>query len=659
MAVRWTIDFVSLRNNTNYKVSIYDNSYSGNAIPLRGGAQPFYTEEDADSDFFKPVRSQSGYLRIVDDGKDANGNPFDWTDLIPPTGTSYRVILANGNGRVCWAGFMQAQNFESNLYEPTQERSFPIVDDLGALATIDVSANSIGVVTFGYVLQHILEFQQQFSITASGSNVWNWFLNRVNWDNFVEVDSDGIRRSKYSKLELLEEICRFWGLTCRQYGEDYFFVSPDDPFYPDFSRIDDRGLDDLANGDYPPIDVIGMSSIDIDDDVYASTDNIVSIVRGYRNAKVTANINKQADILKIDFSEIKEKLLYDNNITYTDSQDTRYYSCGRVYDEFDTEKYTIQYGEAQDYSFGAIYLSDTCPLDEVQYKRDFDWKVWMLVNQYGSAGGQATPYCLRIIGKDIVCLSDGMLVISGSAKSTAIGYVTARLRIGDEWWNGSGWTNAGEPTFTFEFGSDRPPLNEVSKIVNTRVLNSPYPSYDGYGIPISGNSGVCGTLFFEIIDVTTQDHSGTRLQHVEFNSFNISFVRRFTGKKINESDENVYFRESNLQFDSTHSVDTIFASDNNNNFGKGLLVTPAGRYMTTVDYTDNHGTYSERPEEHLLNRLIAYGNRPRAIDRVELRTHLDDINPCVFIDAVNISGYPMAFRRDWRDDVLEVSIFEH
>ena len=656
MAVRWTIDFVSLRNSTNYRVSIYDDNYSGSPIPLKGGARPFYTEEDADDDFFKPVRSQSGYIKIVDDGYDRNGNPFNWMDMIPQTGTSFRVLLTDGGGTVRWAGFMQAQNFESHLYEPTQERDFPIIDFLGALATRDVASNSRGVVTFGYVLQHIFEFQQQFFITASGSNVWNWLLHRVNWDNFIDVDSDGTRRAKYNKLELLEEICKFWGLTCRQYGEDYYFVAPDDEFYPHFSRIDDQGLNDLANGEYPRIQVYEWSRLDIDDDVYASTDNIVSIVRGYRNAKVTASINRQDNILTLDFSEIKEKLLYDNNIAHYDTEDTRYYTCGRVYDEFDTEKYTLQYGEAQGYSFGSIYLEDSCPLDEVQYKRDYEWKVWMRVNQYTQSAD--TSYCLRIVGKDIVCLSDGMLVISGNARSTAIGYVTAKLRIGDDWWNGSGWTNAGEPTFTFNFGSDRPPLNEVTKIVNTRVLDSPYPSYDGYGIPISG-SGVCGSIYFEIVNVWTEDYSGLQPLHVEFNSFNISFVRRFTGKKINDDSENVYFDESNSAFDNAHSVDVIFASDQQNNFGKGLVVTPSGLYMTTVDYTDNHGTYSERPEEHLLHRLIAYGRRPRMIDRVVLRSHLDDINPRMVVDAVNLSGYPMAFRRDWRDDVLEVSIFEH
>ena len=71
MAIHWQVKFRSLRANTLYTVSIYDDNYSGSTpVQLKGGEHPFTTEEDNDDDFFTPVRTQSGYLRIVDDGKD-------------------------------------------------------------------------------------------------------------------------------------------------------------------------------------------------------------------------------------------------------------------------------------------------------------------------------------------------------------------------------------------------------------------------------------------------------------------------------------------------------------------------------------------------------------------------------------------------------------
>ena len=83
MAKNYTITFKSLRAGTTYVVTI--GGGTGSPVALKPGAQPFTTEEDADEDQFKPIRTQTGYFRIVDDGKDASGNAFDWKDLIPAT----------------------------------------------------------------------------------------------------------------------------------------------------------------------------------------------------------------------------------------------------------------------------------------------------------------------------------------------------------------------------------------------------------------------------------------------------------------------------------------------------------------------------------------------------------------------------------------------
>ena len=74
MAIHWQIRFKSLRTLTDYRVNIYDANYSGNPIQLNGGAEPFTTEEDGSDDMFTPIRKQNGHIRIVDNGKDANGN---------------------------------------------------------------------------------------------------------------------------------------------------------------------------------------------------------------------------------------------------------------------------------------------------------------------------------------------------------------------------------------------------------------------------------------------------------------------------------------------------------------------------------------------------------------------------------------------------------
>ena len=91
MAKNYTITFKSLRAGTVYTVNI--GGGSGTAVPLKGGAQPFSTQEDDDNNMFAPVRTQSGYFRIVDIGRDPHRHAFESKHLTPATDTSRPVTL--------------------------------------------------------------------------------------------------------------------------------------------------------------------------------------------------------------------------------------------------------------------------------------------------------------------------------------------------------------------------------------------------------------------------------------------------------------------------------------------------------------------------------------------------------------------------------------
>ena len=52
----YSITFKSLRAGTVYTLNI--GGGTGAAIPLKGGAQPFTTQEDDSDDMFTPIRTQ-------------------------------------------------------------------------------------------------------------------------------------------------------------------------------------------------------------------------------------------------------------------------------------------------------------------------------------------------------------------------------------------------------------------------------------------------------------------------------------------------------------------------------------------------------------------------------------------------------------------------
>ena len=155
MEIHWQIPFKSLRSGTVYTVNIYDPNYSHYAghVVLKGGAQPFVTQEDDDEDFFANIRTQSGYIRIVDDGKDSEGNTFNWKTFVPTTDTDRPVTVTDGNGGIVWQGFMQAQNFNGILYGNPQEREFPLQCALSVLEGSDIDITHRAIENFAYLLR--------------------------------------------------------------------------------------------------------------------------------------------------------------------------------------------------------------------------------------------------------------------------------------------------------------------------------------------------------------------------------------------------------------------------------------------------------------------------------------------------------------------------
>ena len=63
-SVHWRVPFMAL-DGTPYQVDIYEEGYQGSVIVLKGGAQPFITQETEDEDAFLPLRTSSGYITIV------------------------------------------------------------------------------------------------------------------------------------------------------------------------------------------------------------------------------------------------------------------------------------------------------------------------------------------------------------------------------------------------------------------------------------------------------------------------------------------------------------------------------------------------------------------------------------------------------------------
>lgn len=646
--IHWQVKFRSLRANELYTVSIYDDRYQGDPIQLTPGESPFETEEDNDRDWFKPVRTQSGYLSIVDDGFDNAGNAFDWRDLLPADMHDRYVTLTNSNGSVLWQGYIQPQTFSGKLYEVTQERRLPVMCCLASLEGKQIPATNQGTITFARILDMIVTWMggSWDYINIQSTDAIDWLQKKIDWSNFLNEETDGTYTSKYDALTLLEEVCRFWGWTCRTNGTDIWLVCPDEDFEDDFIGIDPSDLYDYIDaGITPQYQTGSWATRDLTGDVYANTDNVVEFMQGIRKATVSANINKQDIITDVPTDKIIE--MYRDNTVQTVVVDTDKYNF-YLHRDTGPETYTFkdmfididQYSTPSYNGYAYTQITDSYEGD-LSEKHNYNWKYGLFVvgNLVGTP--HESDYIVRIESIYPHGYDHGCLVVSGS-NNRSTGTLKCRLRVGDKWWDGSSWVNT-KTIFNMPVGNN--------KIADNRVLNGPYNMYEGYGAPISSPMG--GKVRFEIVGFDTTEETDV----IVIDSLKISFVRMLSYSDYDdERTENVYTGTSSKLFADEVNVDTIFASDQMNAFGLGIIMEFDGSYCDLVDYTYSGGMERSHPEQHLLNRIISRGRYVRRIERVNVMSNLASIAPHTKCVTPGMTGYPIAINHIWVDDIIEAYI---
>ena len=99
---KWTISFVS-DAGVSYKVSIYEEGFTGTAIVLSPASSPFIITEKNGNDIYEPIHTQSGYISVICDTQ-------TFESLIPTDYKHHRVILRSGTNMI-WTGWMSPESY--------------------------------------------------------------------------------------------------------------------------------------------------------------------------------------------------------------------------------------------------------------------------------------------------------------------------------------------------------------------------------------------------------------------------------------------------------------------------------------------------------------------------------------------------------------------
>lgn len=656
MAIHWQVKFRSLRAETLYTVNIYDDTYTYTDTPIQltGAANPFETQEDDSDDPFQPVRTQSGYLRIVDTGKDNDGNAFDWRTFIPTTDTDRPVTLTDGDGTVVWMGFMQAQNLGARLYETPQQREFPLQCPLTVTSRVDINYSQTQFQNFAYLLWKVADSIPFVSRPASfvfqgGAAARDWLAKRIDWQNFSVMDDEGQLDARYNMLECLEEMCRFWGWTARMSRRTLYLVCADDTDMSDFLTLSYIELAQMAGtpGTYGTISS-GLTPAGFGTNIFASVNNNDFQMRGPNKAVVTASCNAgETDIVKA-FPESILKEMYGGG-SYTESYDSG--KRALFTDDMQSISSPLLTGTCgNDVSFNAMRVLESGMTTEgddytvIRIKPSYSPGVVLasletiFEHNFYDAPVDGFSHGGLTMSFDVLRMGERYEYSDGSTIYFRVGI--GKSRASALWYSSSGWT-ATPTDFPIRVGDSSSSDQKWACRTNDPNLH--------------------GRLFVDILGSNDMWHppgpdGGAFYDRFDLVNFNLEFKRSVHDGISAVFD--LYERKSSQEYVSSNedmieeiwSADTIFASDNDFVFGYGVLMNPDG-----TPFTGN----SDKPEQHLADRIMNYWQASRRKIVCELlKPSVMELSPRVVGTIDGTLVYPISVSHNWKDDVVGVVFFE-
>ena len=675
MAKNYSITFVSLRSATVYTLNI--GGGTGAAVPLMGGAQPFITQEDETDDQYRPIRTQSGYLRVLDTGKDANGNAWDWKDLIPDSDTARPVTLthvSNSTTIIDWVGFMQAQDFGSVLYGNPQEREFPVQCVLTVTQGTDINYTQKALQNFAYLLKQIIDAipsdqRPTNYVIQGGAEAQAWLLKKIDWQNFCTTDDEGNLSARFTMYECLEDLCRFWGWTARTHRQTMYLTCSDDQIEPKLLKLTYAELATMAAGTAAGTTTDEYQTVALSGDIFASFDNNDFLVRGVNNSQVQANGNLGDKKLIDTTIDSLIKMMKDQGWNSTPVQVDESF----VYYTNDLASFSLQLlkGSSKE-NYGSFNLAR---IAESLVSTDVDDYFPVFKIKKSADSSVADPY----VSFETVyqhAFNDGYFQLLGTTyqgikyedvtdHQKSVGDYSGnksmymRLGIGAtkqtaKWYNGTSWGDE-VATFKATLGNSDDYLRTISGSGNFKRKN------------IVVNTPLAGYVFVEFLgsdDMPLKDNEHS----FEIGEFGLTFTRTNsrstpsgTGQRtveiIERNNVRIYKAKNQNKVRGDYNMDCIYGSDNNMEFGYGVLINPDGSYVTGLLYGES--TVPEYPEQHLADRVVEYWSKPKRKLSCELKADvIAEITPGNFVTIDGTLTHPISINRDWHDDVIKFVLLE-
>ena len=685
--IHWKVGFKT-RSEKLGVLNLYEEDYSGEVVELTPAAVPFETQEDSADTWFVPIRKQTGYIRVLDEGN---------TDGIMPVGMKDRYVEYKEDGSLKWCGYMVPDVFSSDWDAVDNEIEFPVIGGIGVLEGEYLNEDGgLGVVPLaklmydcllatGITYERIYIPTEVFPYEGSLDDLYPLTIevSRFNFfkdnDTLNSDDADWTRYNGATCYEVLSEIMKLWGWTLRERGKDLWITSPniEKCSYISMTKLGymAEGQKMLGDGTINSAEY-GISSLEL-----AGSDHKRDVLQGRKKVIVKAAVNPVGAVVpSIDMSRMKfvdsflvdlrtkyeKRKLYVPKEGYTDVS-LMSYAIATPSEFFGSWKEVPQNMAAVSLYVGAYYLEqDMFPVEDYEKKKNWNYTDTIKINLQ-DYGGNYPSYeearNLPIIvmrSRNVANYVSGAFVISAQTRSRAFeeiawesdgngkGSLEMRFKVGDKCWNGSSWV-VGDAWFTVDMGNEEDPTSTqgTGKIISTKTLDMPYNGADGYVMPI--DQSLSGEIELTIPSVRNDGgYAVLLLDNLKVDYFGVD-----NDEQKSDDSENKYAKQTGLSYNSEEEISLQMATNNNNKAGYGIL-SLNGVNVETMYFSGTNQT--ARPEMNLVTKGVQlYG---RNTEKLTLELEKIGANPH---DVLTRNGkkYVLASESvNWQEETGQYIIME-
>lgn len=692
--IHWKVSFRT-RSEKIGVLNLYEENYTGAVVELTPAAVPFETQEDSADTWFVPIRKQTGYIRVLDEGN---------TDGIMPVGMKDRYVEYTEDGSLKWCGYVVPDVFSSDWDVTPLEVEFPVVGGLGVLEGEYLNEDDgLGVVSLAKLMYQCLTAtginynkiylpKEVLRYSGSGDYLFPLSLEVSRYNFFSENDSlnsedpDWTRYIGLTCYEVLSEITKLWGWTIRERGNDIWITSTVNQGSVVITMSELRLI---ANGGSmvpgSSLNSLIQNEFEISTLELAGSDHKRDVLQGRKKVIVKAAVNPvgavvpSVDKAKMNFVDsfvnefasngktyAYEKIsLYVPKRGYTDVEFRTYVKTGMntLYNDWTSVPQTM---EAISLYVGAYFIEqERVTAEEYEKKKNWNLSETIRINlqdwtdDYPTIAEARNLPIVIMKSRNVANYVSGAFVISAQTRSISQGFLTdydgngkgtleIRFRVGDKCWGGSSWVY-GDAWFTVDMGNEEDPdaTDGTGKIISTKTLEMPYTGADGYVMPI--DQSLSGEIELTIHAVRNEGGYGVLM----LDNFKVDYFGEDQDQRKSDDSENRYAKQTGLSYNSEEEISLQMATNNNNKAGYGIL-SLNGANIETMYFAGTNQT--ARPEMNLVSKGVQlYG---RNTEKLTLQLETIGANPHDLLTR-NGKKYVLASEAvNWQEETGQYIIME-